>query len=196
MRLGIGLLLITAAACGDDGGNLPVGGGGNDGGFTFVDSNNGSGSGGSDGSVGPDGAVTPIDAPAIDGRVCLLTDARKLNQCASTGAGGLTVRLGTGVALTADDGSFTIAGQSGQGLVWQISGPNIVSSFEVLADYFIPAMPRTMFDPLKGANGVPTFRQLVGVDPSLSLAEELAQSDTTPGQETDYAWREYCDAFA
>ena len=47
-----------------------------------------------------------------------------------------------------------------------------------------------------GSNGDPTFRQLVGFDPSLSLAEELAQIKTGPADATDYAWREYCDAFA
>lgn len=47
-----------------------------------------------------------------------------------------------------------------------------------------------------GSNGDPTFRQLVGFDPSLSIAEELAQIKTGPTDATDYAWREYCDAFA
>lgn len=43
-----------------------------------------------------------------------------------------------------------------------------------------------------GSNGDPTFRQLMGPDPALPLADELAQirSDST------YAWREYCEAFA
>lgn len=43
-----------------------------------------------------------------------------------------------------------------------------------------------------GSNGDPTFREMVGFDPSLSLADELAQIDTG----TSYAWRDYCEAFA
>ena len=29
-----------------------------------------------------------------------------------------------------------------------------------------------------------------------ALDQELQKIDTTPGQATDYAWREYCEAFA
>lgn len=47
-----------------------------------------------------------------------------------------------------------------------------------------------------GSNGDPNFRDLLGYAPSLALADELASIKTTPGQATDYAWREYCDAFA
>ena len=43
-----------------------------------------------------------------------------------------------------------------------------------------------------GSNGDPTFRQLMGIDPELSLVDELNQINAN----TDYAWREYCEAFA
>ncbi len=43
-----------------------------------------------------------------------------------------------------------------------------------------------------GSNGDPTFRELMGADPSLPLAAELAAIDDT----TKYPWREYCEAFA
>ena len=43
-----------------------------------------------------------------------------------------------------------------------------------------------------GSNGDPTFRQLMGLQPVLPLADELALIDSS----TDYAWREYCEAFA
>jgi hypothetical protein len=43
-----------------------------------------------------------------------------------------------------------------------------------------------------GSNGDPTFRQLMGAQPALALADELAQIDGG----TRYAWREYCEAFA
>jgi hypothetical protein len=43
-----------------------------------------------------------------------------------------------------------------------------------------------------GSNGDPTFRELMGVNPALPLADELASISNT----TTYAWREYCEAFA
>lgn len=43
-----------------------------------------------------------------------------------------------------------------------------------------------------GANGDPTFRQMLGFMPELSLADELAAIDLN----TEYAWREHCEAFA
>ncbi len=43
-----------------------------------------------------------------------------------------------------------------------------------------------------GSNGDPTFRDLMGVQPALALADELALIDSS----TDYAWREYAEAFA
>ena len=43
-----------------------------------------------------------------------------------------------------------------------------------------------------GANGDPSFRDVMGVDPTLPLAAELATIDGN----TRYPWREYCEAFA
>ncbi|WP_334223939.1 hypothetical protein [Thiosocius teredinicola] len=43
-----------------------------------------------------------------------------------------------------------------------------------------------------GSNGDPTLRQMLGFDPSLPLPDELALIN----DQTDYAWREYCEAFA
>lgn len=43
-----------------------------------------------------------------------------------------------------------------------------------------------------GSNGDPTFRDLVGLQPALPLADELALIDVN----TAYAWREYAEAFA
>jgi hypothetical protein len=144
MRIVIGLLAVTAAACGDDGGMFPVGGGGNDGGFTLPDTSGGGGTDAArDGAT--DGTVALIDANIFTGRVCLATDPRKLNECASTGAGGLTVRLGSATATTTADGTFMIEGQSGSGLVWRISGPNIVSSYKEVGDYEIPAITRATY---------------------------------------------------
>ncbi len=43
-----------------------------------------------------------------------------------------------------------------------------------------------------GSNGDPSFRDLMGVQPALKLADELALIDNS----TVYAWREYAEAFA
>jgi hypothetical protein len=44
-----------------------------------------------------------------------------------------------------------------------------------------------------GANGDPSFRQMMGLDPAATLADELAQID---GPGVDYPWRAYVEAFA
>ncbi|NYT78410.1 hypothetical protein H0A71_15565 [Alcaligenaceae bacterium] len=43
-----------------------------------------------------------------------------------------------------------------------------------------------------GSNGDPTFRDLMGLNPTLALQDELAQIDSY----SDYPWREYAEAFA
>jgi hypothetical protein len=43
-----------------------------------------------------------------------------------------------------------------------------------------------------GSNGDPSFRDLMGVNPALSLENELLLIDNS----TAYAWRDYCEAFA
>jgi hypothetical protein len=151
MRIAFGLVVFLAA-CGNDADMLPVGGGSGNG---LPDSGTGS-------TVDArlidarviDAAPAPVDAAIFSGRVCLLTDPRQLNVCASAGAGGLTVRLGTASATTSADGSFMIAGQTGSDLIWRVTGSNIKSSFEVLRDYQIPAMTKTMYDSIAAANGV------------------------------------------
>ena len=44
-----------------------------------------------------------------------------------------------------------------------------------------------------GSNGDPSLRQMMGFQPELSLADELAAID---GPDVDYGWREYAEAFA
>lgn len=104
-----------------------------------------------------DGATdaVPGDGGAIAGRVCLLTDLRDLTSCASTGASGLKVTLGTASATTADDGSFTLTKPAGTGLVWQVTGDTIVtSSMAFGAKATIPAATTTDYANLQGGNGV------------------------------------------
>jgi hypothetical protein len=151
MRIAYAVLGLLAA-CGDDTNMFPVGGGGTDGGFGG-DGNRPIDARLADAKV-TDANVLPVDANVFQGRVCLLVDARQLHNCATTGAGNLTVRLGTATALTQADGTFFIAGQSEANLVWRVTGANIKSSYEVLRDYQIPAMTTTMFDALKTANTV------------------------------------------
>jgi hypothetical protein len=43
-----------------------------------------------------------------------------------------------------------------------------------------------------GSNGDPTFRQLMGISPEKTLFDELNEIK----DDTQYAWREYCEAFA
>jgi len=148
----IAYALVLLAACGSDSDMLPVGGGSGSG---LPDS----GTGGTIDSRVVDARVidgTPlaIDAAIFSGRVCLLTDARDWQSCASTGAGNLTVHIGGSVALTAADGTFKIAAPSGGSSTWSVTGSSIVSSYKVKNDYFIPAMTHTMYDSLITANGI------------------------------------------
>jgi hypothetical protein len=144
-------LVATLVACSGDDSMLPVGGGGNDGGFGSPDG----GGGTTDGRIidAPTGTPSPIDASLFVGRVCLLSDSRKIDQCASTGAGGLTVRLGSSTAVTSDSGMFTIAGTAAT--VWTVTGANIVTSLKVVGDYEIPAITRTMFNGMIAQNLMP-----------------------------------------
>lgn len=151
MRIGIGLLALSAAVgCGDDGSMLPVGGGGGDGGFTFPDSSGGGGGDGGGSGSGSDGSVLAVDASELMGRVCVAEDPRDLNACSDTMAGGLTVRIGTTSTTTAANGTFTISYTGGT--QWRVTGSNIVSSFMLIGDYEIPALLRTTYDAMTTAN--------------------------------------------
>lgn len=153
MRIAFGLVVFLAA-CGSDPDMFPNGGGSSNG---FPDS-------GGNGQVDArmidakvaDAKPLAIDAALFNGRVCLLTDARDFETCAMTGANGLTVHIGGNAAVTAADGTFTIAAPAqGGGTTWSVTGANIVSSYKVKNDYFIPAMTHTMFDALVTTNLAP-----------------------------------------
>jgi hypothetical protein len=142
MRIVFGLVAVTTAACSGDDGGLPIGGGGNDGGFQLPDSTVVVHDAAVDGA--PDAFAAPIDGNIFTGRVCLAADPTALNTCAATGAGGLTVRLGTASTTTNADGTFMIVGSSADKL-WRVTGPNIVSSYMAIGDYEIPALSRTSY---------------------------------------------------
>jgi hypothetical protein len=106
---------VFAAACsGFDVPKLPV--------------NPGGSGGGPGGAHGDAGADSGDGGATLAGRVCLLPDPRDLTACAATGAGGLTVALGSQSATTADDGTFVIAAAQGTNLVWHVTGASIVTS--------------------------------------------------------------------
>jgi hypothetical protein len=124
------------------------------------------------GGTGPGGTGGPRDAgliadsgdggPTITGRACRLTDARDLTSCAGTGAGGLRVTLGEGVATTADDGSFTIAATSDTNAIWriadQVQGADVVTS--------LMANPGATLIPVIATQQVLDIEQMSGVVPN------------------------------
>ena len=141
------LLVLVVVGCHPGGDDYPVapGAAGVGGGLpTFADA-------GFDGS-GANGG------PQLIGQVCLITDPRDQTSCASTGAGGLTVTLGTSVATTADNGTFTIARPSGSNITWDVSEPALNSIIESITPFtaqaVIPAMPTVVYGQLEGDNGV------------------------------------------
>jgi len=138
----------TSAGGGDD---YPVGGGGAGGGTSGPRTDGGTDAGGTG-----DGGQ-----PMIRGRVCLVSDLRRLidaapGDCATTGAGGLNVSLGgPATALTAADGSFSIPAQDGFNLTWRVTGMNLVTSIvPVSASTLLPAIRDAVYGDLKNASGV------------------------------------------
>ena len=65
-------------------------------------------------------------------------------------------------------------------------------TIEVSVFLFSASVTITCERKFAGSNGDPSFRQIMGHMPELTLADELNRIDLN----TDYAWREYCDAFA
>jgi hypothetical protein len=136
-RLALLTLAVLAAGCpaGDGDDDYPIGGGGGGGGTTGPRTDGGVGDGGTDGPA------------AIGGRVCLLSDLRRLidampGDCATTGAAGLQVSLGGGTpVLTAADGSFKVPAREGTNLAWQVTGPNLVTSIVPVSAAAPPLLP-------------------------------------------------------
>ncbi|MDE2402651.1 MAG: hypothetical protein KGL90_13395 [Burkholderiales bacterium] len=69
-------------------------------------------------------------------------------------------------------------------------------TIEVSVFMFSASVTVTCERKFSGSNGDPSFRQLMGLQPALDLVQELTLIDDTPGQATDYAWRDYVEAFA
>lgn len=108
------------------------------------------------GSSRVDAAIDGNDAnETIAGRVCLLVaNLHALTDCAATGAENLTVTLGTAMATTAADGSFTIMRPADTtGLSWSVTGTQIVaSSIAFAATTTIPAFDAAAYQQMVSAN--------------------------------------------
>jgi len=147
-RLALLVLAVLAAGCPSAGGgdDYPIGGGGG-----------GGGTSGPRDAAGGDGG----DGQTIRGRVCLLSDLRRLidaapGDCATTGAAGLAVSLGGATPVsTAADGSFSIPAQAGTNLAWRVTGLDLVTSIVPLsASALLPAIGDVRYGELQGANSV------------------------------------------
>ena len=151
-RLALLLAAALAAGCPSGGGgdDYPVGGGGGGGGGGGPRTDAGDGDGGVDGQT------------LIGGRVCVLTDLRRLinaapGDCASSGAGNLSVSLGGGSpVLTAGDGSFAIPAQPGTNLAWQVQRLNAIvrSIVPVSTSTLLPAIRDIPYGEILSRNSV------------------------------------------
>jgi hypothetical protein len=151
MRTALAVMLF--AACTPDSTTYPIGGG------------PGGGAGGN-GSGSGSGTTTDANIDVLEGLVCVLPDPRDFSTCLAAGAGGITVTVGTGSAVTNDDGTFAIAPPSGTNLVWSVSGNTIMTStigFSTSA--VIPAIQSMTFETLTDENGIvfdPTQGTILG----------------------------------
>lgn len=97
-------------------------------------------------AMSPGGSSGNVDAGVGDasdagvvmaGRVCLVSDMRKLTACTTSGADGFTVTLGApgaanpSKATTGNDGRFQIAAPLGNGFVWHVTGTGRVGSLAI-----------------------------------------------------------------
>lgn len=135
------LLVALLAACESGSDGLPINPGGS----------------GTGGSMSPDAAVEDGDGGTqFTGRVCLVADPRQPATCAASGAGGLTVTLGTSQATTATDGGFVIARPAGTNLTWTVTGFGIEPSalaFDSATATRIPAVTTALYDDMLSSTG-------------------------------------------
>lgn len=175
-------VLVLLAACGSKSDDFPVGGGGGRG------SSGGGGHGADSATDGPMDAVLAIDANMFMGRVCLVSDARKLTNpanCSATDAGGLTIRLGNQSTTTAADGSFSIVGDPAATPIWRVSGAAVVSSYAPLGNYYVPALTQAGYTTLTSQNSVTTVPgqgdvMVLELHNGMGNAGVTAISNTTP----------------
>jgi hypothetical protein len=167
------LIVILLAACqAKDGPEFMIGGGGGGGG--------GGGQGGADAFVPLDAALGDV----VTGQVCLLTDARQPNLCATTGVGGYTVALDGHMALTEPDGSFLIDSPTSSTLMWSVTGPDIMTSqMSYSAVHRIPVMKQVDYFDLANSNSVvaaPGFGDVFIHVTHAGVSEAAVAATTTP----------------
>jgi hypothetical protein len=113
---------------------------------------------GGTGNGGGGGTDAAVDGAELIGRVCLVDDLRRLDECATVGADNITVTLGTSSTTTENDGTFTITEPAGTALTWRASGGDgadaiVPSVIGFAADHVIPAIRATDYQDLLDANG-------------------------------------------
>jgi hypothetical protein len=145
MRLVLPLAALALAGCQQDIEHYPVAPGGN-----------------GPPSTGSNGVV---DAPSLDdggdggqvivGKVCIVTDLRRLTTC-TLPADGLLVTLGSSFATTAVDGTFSIPVPPGSAPVWRVVGAEIFPSVVPItaASTVLPAVRADDYVDLLVSNGV------------------------------------------
>jgi hypothetical protein len=105
-------------------------------------------------------AAVESDAASTElaGRVCLLSDARAPGTCASSGADGLTVTLGSQTVTTGADGSFTMTRPTATNLVWSVSGTGVEpSAMRLSSGAKIPVVSTLLYaDMIAGMNATIT----------------------------------------
>lgn len=116
-----------------------------------------SGSGASTGGLLPDAAVGDggiLGDGVIIGRVCVRSSLF-VDSCATSGAGGLVVRLGDQTAVTTSNGTFAITPTSTAETSFVVAGPNLVTTSQALnARAQINALRQDAFDEMLALNNV------------------------------------------
>lgn len=145
MRFVLAALLVAGCSQGDGQKyDIPTGGGGGGGGGggsgELPDAGTGSGSG---------------SGSQITGLVCLVSDLRQPNACATSGAGGYTVKLDGATATTAADGSFAIAAPTSTNVMFEVDGADIATSLMAYsAAHRIPIVKAVDYVDLQNTNGM------------------------------------------
>lgn len=161
MKLAV-LAVVILAACQSGGGSddYPIGNGGS--GPIVMGGGGGDGDAGAGSSDASDGGgLVPIS-----GRVCLITDLRKLTTCRipstsiDSSAVGLVVSLGTStLTLGADqaDGRFTILASNDSALVWHVKSTSadriVTSAMPYGIDHTIPVISTASYTALRASFG-------------------------------------------
>jgi hypothetical protein len=105
------------------------------------------GGGGNGGTTRFDAATDNDSGTTVSGQVCLAPDPRSPAVCSSTGAGDLSVTLGTASATTAIDGTFTMDRPASTDVAWNVSGTGIVPSVMAYVEGTkIPAIRTDIYD--------------------------------------------------